>query len=101
MRSNMAAAAASDVSSTLRARQSFDWEGFKKRGGRPEEVDQLAQLTTRQVLVDWVERATGYQDVHGSHSCRGDTAKLDRGGVCKPKVSGFSPMIAAAKKLGT
>lgn len=30
-----------------------------------------------------------------------EPARVDSGGVCNPKVSGFSPMMAAAKKLGT
>ena len=53
LRSRMAATAAADVSIAVKARDSFDWEGYKNRGGRPEEVDQLAHFTTRDVLVDW------------------------------------------------
>ena len=30
-----------------------------------------------------------------------EAARLDSGGVFNPKASGFSPMMAAAKKLGT
>ena len=52
-RSRMAEAVAADVSRTVTARESFDWQGFKNRGGLPEEVDKLAHLTSREYLVDW------------------------------------------------
>lgn len=53
VRSELARAAAADVSRTMKARKSFDWVGHKNRGGQPEEVDQLAHFTTREFLVDW------------------------------------------------
>lgn len=48
VRSQMAEAAAADLSHVLTAR-----EDFKNRGGKPEEVDQLAHFTTRDFLIDW------------------------------------------------
>jgi hypothetical protein len=53
LRSQMADAAATDVTRALKARSAFDWDNFNKRGGQPEEVDQLAHFTTRELLVDW------------------------------------------------
>jgi hypothetical protein len=49
----MAEAAAADVKRTLEARRDFDWEGYGKRGGRPEEIDGLAHFTNRDLLRDW------------------------------------------------
>jgi hypothetical protein len=53
VRAEMAQAAADDVKRTLEARRDFDWEGYGNRGGRPEEIDELAHFTTRALLVDW------------------------------------------------
>ena len=53
VRSQMASAAEQDVSHAIQARESFDWKDWKKRGGRSEEVDNLAHFTTRELLVDW------------------------------------------------
>jgi hypothetical protein len=52
-RSQIAEATAADVSRVRNARESFDWKGHKNRGGQPEEIDQLAHVTSREYLVDW------------------------------------------------
>lgn len=57
VRAEMAQAAADDVKRTLEARRDFDWEGYGSRGGRPEEIDELAHFTTRGATRRLVEYA--------------------------------------------